>query len=139
MNPKQIRAALEKLAIFHGVSYHYVTTIGLENFRKKFEVSQVGVYICNKISSKLFQCLNTQNWFSEANDLMTESMDYMVNSYNHVFTMILEQHCEDKDLAQRAQKFEEKSKAILEKIHKPDGKFNCIIHNDAWCNNFLFK
>ena len=38
----------------------------------------------------------------------------------------------------RASEFSEKNGQVLRDLHKAEGKFVCLIHNDAWTNNFMF-
>ena len=45
----------------------------------------------------------------------------------------------DSDLVNRVKKFAKERKKRLVKVHKAEGKFLTILHNDAWCNNFMFR
>ena len=45
----------------------------------------------------------------------------------------------DSDLVAKVRKFAGERKSKLVKVHKAEGKFLTILHNDAWCNNFMFK
>ena len=45
----------------------------------------------------------------------------------------------DPDLVKRLKKFTENWRSAVDTCMEPKGKFLSIIHNDAWCNNFMFK
>ena len=46
---------------------------------------------------------------------------------------------DDRDLVSKVKAFAAVRKDKLTVAHKAKGKFLCVLHNDAWCNNFMFK
>ena len=58
-----------------------------------------------------------------------------------LFAEIIEEHCQDNPgLIQKVKDFCSVRKEVCDNIHiTHEEKFNCIIHNDAWCNNFMFR
>ncbi len=64
-----------------------------------------------------------------------------LSSSDSAFKAIIEEHLKDRrpDLVRRVQAFVERNGSRLERLHDVRAPFSCIIHNDAWTNNFLFK
>ena len=43
------------------------------------------------------------------------------------------------EVVKKVKEFPKKRKDVLAEINMPNGKFNVIIHNDAWTNNFMYR
>ena len=62
------------------------------------------------------------------------------NVVNHnIFVDIIAESSDDPDLVHRVRDFGKCSKGRINDVNNNMGKFSCLVHNDAWCNNFLFK
>ena len=61
-----------------------------------------------------------------------------------VFRLVVEDSCAQSDpgLVQKFNAFSQGGEWPLKMgaVHVPSKEgFNCIVHNDSWCNNFMFK
>ena len=83
----------------------------------------------------------TDNWFNYKNKDMADLMERIMSNNDVIFADGLEVVIGDTEpeLVEKARKFAEKRKELLENAHKRKGKFVVLLHNDAWCNNFLFR
>lgn len=77
----------------------------------------------------------------EPSEMPPEASAIFMNTFE-IFRLIVEDSCSDSD-PNLVKKFNAFSKVWMEKmapVHVPSKEgFNCIIHNDAWGNNFMFK
>ena len=75
------------------------------------------------------------------NKELADMMEMMMSNNDATFTASLEavKGESDPDLVKKAKDFSSKRQELLDIAHKPEGKFLVIIHNDAWCNNFMFR
>ena len=64
--------------------------------------------------------------------------DYLQN-IEKIQIAIVEEHSEDQDLIDRVKAFTQTRKEKHDPVHWPQGKFNCILHNDFWFNNMMFR
>ena len=63
----------------------------------------------------------------------------MTKQNQELFADCIRELTDDQDLIQRVVKFGDNRQERTDAVHPAkDGAFNCLIHNDAWCNNFLF-
>ena len=90
---------------------------------------------------RIFQTLITSNWFSTKNVEMSEMMEMMMASNDATFADVLEAVVKEDDahLVQKVKDFAPRRKDLLKTAHRAEGKFVVVLHNDAWCNNFMFK
>ena len=63
----------------------------------------------------------------------------MFKSNEFITLSVLEEFEEDKQVIEKFKEFLPKRKEIIENLQIAQGNFNVILHNDAWCNNFMFK
>ena len=86
--------------------------------------------------------MQSDTWYSVEDESMKETLDTMFDKSFDVFRAIVEEFCNDNDpeLVKRVNDFCKVRKERMKAVHVPsrDG-FNCIVHNDSWCNNFMFK
>ena len=64
-----------------------------------------------------------------------------MEGHDALFAEIIAEHCKNNpSLVKKVQDFCSVRKEICDKVRKiNEEKFNCMIHNDAWCNNFMFR
>ncbi len=123
----QIRLVLQQLARLHATSYHFLTTFpgGVEAFKKEFDI------------------FTSETWFRKGSEQLEEQTEQMFAGIFASFTTIVEEFCHDNPgLVDKLKEFNTVRKKRVDNIHRPaeDVKgFNCMLHNDSWCNNFLFK
>lgn len=82
--------------------------------------------------------MNTKGWVENNNPTVDEMVDKMNRDNNTLYARIIKEFGTE-TLYQKFNSFKDHAKEKIDEIHKPKGNFNCIIHNDPWCNNFLFK
>ena len=124
-----VKLILTQLAEFHATTYHMIQTYegGLGQFRKEFPH------------------LNQAKWI-EQNENMDRTFEGMIRNSCEVLLSILESdHGEEEpELYEKAKKFFDKSDmSLMDRVstcHVPKEEgFSCLVHNDAWYNNFMFK
>ena len=117
-----IKMVLEQLAYFHVQSYHFINNYtGGE-----------------KIFKKDFWTMNGDNY--AGTERQQELMDTMFETFYKTFEAMMEVFLDDKKNLERVKLFGKGLIELMAKVHKPsDNGFNCLIHNDAWINNFMFK
>ncbi len=125
MEVKDINTIIDQLARMHAASYAYMDSYpngGLEQFKK----DNPGF-----ISDK---------WIpADTPETEQENDNFFLFSMSLVATAVKE-YTGDKELTAKLEKFMarciESTKACITTIEED---FNCLLHNDAWCNNFMFN
>lgn len=123
-----VRLVLDQLARLHSASYHFLQTFGVEEFKREFPVFVHDLWI--------------PNGGSEAMDKTFEGV--LASSYGSFVTAMesfLDRE-EFPDLPLKLKQFDKVRVETAKRAHRTEqgeGSFNCILHNDAWCNNFMFK
>ena len=74
----------------------------------------------------------------EAKDVLDTWLNMMAVMQKMACEIFLE-HGSDPELAKKVEIFSSAITQRIEKIHQADGKFHCLLHNDSWTNNFLFR
>ncbi len=123
MEVGDIKAILDQLARFHAASYTYINNYkgGLEQFK-----AENPDYIADE-------------WIPNATEELKKEND---GSLMSCFGLAVTASKEYGDVA-----VAKKAEAIVPKvvdlvygrIRTSEDEFNCLIHNDAWCNNFMFN
>ncbi len=125
LDKERAEKALEWMARMHAASYHYLRTYegGLAKFGAEF-------------SSVIHD-----DWVSQRDKMMKMFLEAFLGSADTAFKAIIAEHLKEKrpDLVQRVMQFRERHGERLASLHNAMGSFSCLIHNDAWTNNFLFK
>jgi hypothetical protein len=125
MDMTHIKLVLDQLARLHATSYYYLDHYpggGVEKFKK-----DKSMYISDA-------------WFAANSDEMKKKMND-----NYVFCCeflkrAVTEYSDDDDLTARVENFAPNVvSATNNAIRTRSEDFNCLIHNDAWCNNFMFK
>ena len=86
--------------------------------------------------------MQADTWFPVEDEAMKQTLDTMFDKSFDVFRCVVENFCskDNPELVKKVNEFCKVRKEKMKTIHMPskDG-FNCIVHNDSWCNNFMFK
>ena len=117
-----LKVVLEQLAYFHAQSYHFINnyTGGEKTFKKDFWT------------------MNGTNY--TPTDIQQDLVDTMSETFYKTFETMMEAFLEDKENLERVKRFGKVRKEHVAKVNKPsETGFNCLIHNDAWINNFMFR
>ena len=84
----------------------------------------------------------SDTWIPVEPDEMPPAAAALFDNFFEVFKLIVEDTCSksDPELVKKVNAFSKIRNEKMAPIHVPskDG-FNCIVHNDSWCNNFMFK
>lgn len=122
---EQIKLVLEQLALIHATSYHFIQTYpgGLEKFKQDFE---------EMISNQWFR-------HDPKEDV---SFERFLANQDVTFVQIGEEAGPRvrRGLLEKVKKFSLSRKKIVDQVLAvKEEQFNCIVHGDSWCNNFLFR
>ena len=116
----QIKPALSQLSAIHAASFRFIeVTLGLDRFKADFE------------------CLNNVEYFSTENE--ERRTEELLDGFDLITKAVFREFIEDAGLLRKIEDFYPKRKRNLDPLFRPRGKFNCILHNDAWCNNMMFN
>lgn len=84
--------------------------------------------------------MNAPGWVLIESEQMAAMGEMMLDRTMALFAEVAEAASEeDSDLPRRLKEFEATRKERFLSCHEPRGGFNCLLHNDAWCNNFMFR
>ncbi len=115
------RKVLRQLALFHAYTFHFIEKFGTDAFKEHHP-----------------EFIHDRWWPpSETGDYV----DVMYSEMYQVMASITEEFSDDADLSRRVAAIGEAE--FLRRIHAvtppSEEGFNCLIHGDAWVNNFLFR
>lgn len=119
-----LKLVLVQLARIHGLSYHMIEKYdgGLDRFKKDY------------------YNMTNDAWFNNETQEMKEMMTMIFDSTFANYMAVLDKYMDDEALMTKVREFNKIRAAKVEAIHPPkEGGFNCLLHNDAWCNNFMFR
>jgi thiamine kinase-like enzyme len=115
---------LSSLAYFHAASHHFIETYsggGLAKFKSDFPI--VNHTIRHRVALERTPVRNAK---------MCLTFDVLVQ--------VVKKFGGDDDLTRKFVRSSETIvKQLLETHVVSEGEFNCLLHNDAWCNNFMFR
>jgi len=86
--------------------------------------------------------MNHDFWYNNRDLAMSFVVNKLLECVDLAFATILEEHMGQvkPDLVKRVKNFRAKYGKKLTTLHKAkEGDFNCLIHNDAWTNNFMYR
>jgi len=86
--------------------------------------------------------MNHDFWYNTNDQSMLFVVTMVLEAVDKAYLAIMEEHMEKvkPDLVKRVQQFKTKYGKKLFSLHKAkEGGFNCLIHNDAWTNNFMYR
>ena len=115
---------LVQLARIHALSYHMIEIYegGLERFKKDYWT------------------LNCEQWCNTETQEMKEMMSLMFDSTFSNYLAILDKYLDDKELLAKLHEFNKVREKTVDAMQLPSkGGFNCLLHNDAWCNNIMYR
>ena len=118
---------MSELASLHATSYHFLQTYpgGLSCFEQDY--------------SEL--CID--GWFTKSEESDNTPMEKMFVSIFasgvEVFKKCSPETEEFQILSRKLEDYQKVRTTITDKIHKAQGDFVVLAHNDAWINNLLFK
>jgi hypothetical protein len=124
LNRDQVKLVLDQLARLHASSHHYVETYpgGLDKFTKDFPI-----YI-------------KDSWLPAETKEMEEKNDKEILFGVDLMLSILKKYSKDTELTEKVVKFRDHLlKSVKGAIASKKDAFNCLLHNDAWCHNFMFR
>ena len=113
-----------KLAGMHAASYHFLQTFpgGLEAFKRDY----------------VHFIMDT--WLPAENEEQKKRSEREMTFGYEVLTRLIDAHHPNRELAAKMVAFQPKHMTHLLAVTKTDPEeFNCLLHNDAWCHNFMFK
>jgi hypothetical protein len=90
----------------------------------------------------LLQNMNHDFWYNTSDQTMLFVVTLLLEAVDKAFVAIMEEHMGQTkpDLVKRVKGFKTKYGKKLQSLHKAkEGAFNCLIHNDAWTNNFMYR
>jgi hypothetical protein len=122
---KDAMLVLEQLSRFHAASYQFIDEFpggGLDKFKE------------------VYSLFNHDKWLPSGgeNDKLVDAM--YLNMW-HTLSAIVIEYSKNEGLVKKlsAMGGSDFSNHILSVMKPKEGGFNCLIHSDAWCNNFMFK
>ena len=80
-------------------------------------------------------------WIPMENKGMIELLENFFETVHKINVAIVEEHCQDDpELIRKLKAFGATRQQRINAVHVPQEKgFNCVVHNDAWINNFMFR
>ena len=75
----------------------------------------------------------------ENKDMIALSENFF-ETVHKINVAIVEEHCSSAELVRKLKAFGATRQDRINAVHVPPEKgFNCVVHNDAWINNFMFR
>ncbi len=119
----EAKLVLEQLALLHGLSHHLVLSDDLRS----------GLDIFLEASD---------NWMRNSDEDHVKLVDDYYAGLFQAIGDIVANASKDEDLVARVRALDRKGKmraAHSINMEDVEGKFVCVVHNDSWTNNFLFR
>jgi hypothetical protein len=83
--------------------------------------------------------LNRQHLINFGDSISRECDEFRKSMYETMTDVIAENCTDNPVLVKKVKDFGAIWRNRIDKIYRTEGVFNCIIHNDTWGNNFMFK
>ena len=78
-------------------------------------------------------------WIAPEADVIYNNFKKLSAIMNFVAHSVFLEHGNKPKLAESMEDYGKNVWKRIQEIHRPNGKFICMLHNDAWTNNFLFR